>query len=221
MPAKSRKPASKPASRKAKPGAKPEAKRRSRKLPPEPLTAYEVRALLNACSNRAPTGIRNKALLVLLYRAGLRLSEALSLLPKDLDREAGVVRVLHGKGDKARVVGLDAGAWAVLERWLDRRKVLGFNGREPVFCTLKGGAIHTAYIRTLMPRLAIKAGINKRVHAHGLRHTHAFELANEGTPLHVIQQQLGHTSLAVTSRYVSHLAPGEVIAKMRGREWSL
>jgi site-specific recombinase XerD len=174
---------------------------RGLKLPPEPLTPDEVRKLIRACSPRAATGVRNRALIVTLYRAGLRVSEALALLPKDLDSDAGTVRVLHGKGDKARVVGLDAGAWAILQLWLDRRAALGINGRQPVFCTLQGEPVKAAYVRTLLPRLARKAGIDKRVHAHGLRHTHAFELASENTPIHVIQAQLGHSSLATTDRY--------------------
>ncbi len=110
------------------------------------------------------------------------------------------MRVLHGKGDKCRVVGLDPQAWAVLQRWLDKRKQLGLTGRHPVICTLTGEPIKTPYVRGLMPRLAKRAGIEKRVHAHGLRHTGAFELANEGHPMHVIQQQLGHSSLATTER---------------------
>ena len=90
-------------------------------LPPEPLTPDEVRALLNACS-RAATGIRNRALLVVLYRAGLRISEALAIMEKDLDN--GTIRVLRGKGKKSRVVGLDAGAWAILQVWLAKRTPL-------------------------------------------------------------------------------------------------
>jgi site-specific recombinase XerD len=194
---------------------------RGRKLPPEPLTEEEVRALIRATSNRAPTGIRNRALLVLLYRGGLRAGEALALLPKDLDERQGTVRVLHGKGDKARLVGLDEGAWGILQRWLDRRSDLGISRRRRVFCTLKGQPLQGRYVRSMIQRLARKAGIEKRVHAHGLRHTHAFELANEATPLHVIQQQLGHSSLATTDRYIRHLAPREVVEAMQGRKWEL
>ena len=157
----------------------------------------------------------------MLYRAGLRISEALALFPKDLDAEAGTIRVLHGKGDKARVVGLDAGAWAILEMWLDKRTAAGISGRAPVFCTLKGKPVKPGYVRTLMPRLARRAGIEKRVHAHGLRHTHAFELAGEGTPLHVIQAQLGHSSVATTDRYIRHLNPAAVVDAMKGRAWTL
>lgn len=191
------------------------------KLPAEPLTPDEVKSLIRACSKRAPTGIRNRALIVVLYRAGLRVSEALAIMPKDLDAANSTIRVLHGKGDKARVVGLDAGAWAILQLWLDRRAALGINGRQPVFCTLKGKPVSSAYVRMLLPRLGRRAGIEKRVHAHGLRHTHAFELATEATPIHVIQAQLGHSSVATTDRYIRHLNPAVVVEAMKARSWSL
>ncbi len=70
---------------------------------------------MDGCSKRAPTGIRNGALIALLYRGQLRIGEALALKPKDLDFDAGTVRVLHGKGDMARTIGLDDGALAVLQ----------------------------------------------------------------------------------------------------------
>lgn len=194
---------------------------KGKKLPPEVLSADEVRALIQACSHWAPTGIRNRALIVLLYRGQLRISEALALKPKDLDTKRGMVRIMHGKGDKARTVGLDAGAWAIVQRWIDKRRSLGITGHSTVLCTLQGDSLLPSYVRTLCKRLGKKAGIEKRVHPHGLRHTGAFELANEGHPLHVIQQQLGHSSLATTDRYIRHLAPQEVIETMRSREWSL
>ena len=77
------------------------------RLPVDVLSPAEVRSLINACSNRAPTGIRKCALIAVLYRCGLRIGEALALMPKDLDEKAGTVRVLRGKGDKARTVGLE------------------------------------------------------------------------------------------------------------------
>jgi site-specific recombinase XerD len=189
--------------------------------PAEILTPDEVRALITACSNRAPTGVRNRALLVLLYRGGLRIAEALRLHPKDLDRAAGTVTVLRGKGGKRRTIGLDPGAFAVLERWLDTRTKRGVSGRVPVICTLRGRPVHSAYVRALLPRLARRAGIEKRVHAHGLRHTHAAELALEGKPMNLIQAQLGHASLATTNRYLAHIAPAQLIEAMRARTWSL
>src|SRR4029453_10118194 len=70
---------------------------KGQRYPAEVLTADEVRGLITACSNRAPTGVRNRALVVLLYRGGCRISEALRLRPKDLDRAAGTITVLRGK----------------------------------------------------------------------------------------------------------------------------
>ena len=127
---------------------------KGKKFPAEPLTADEVRSLLNACSKRAPTGLRNRALIATMYRAGLRLGEALSLLPKDLNAEAGSIRIMRGKGGKSRLVGLDAGAWALLQVWIERRAQLGINGRSLVFCTLDGEPLQPSYVRTMMPRLA-------------------------------------------------------------------
>jgi integrase/recombinase XerD len=194
---------------------------KGKKYHPATLTDDEVQALLKLCSRRAPTGIRNRALLVMLYRGGLRISEALALMPKDLDGKEGTVRVLKAKGNKARTIGLDAGAFAVVNRWLDVRKKKGINGRAPLFCTLQGQPVKSAYIRALLPRLARKAGIEKRVHAHGLRHTHAAQLAAEGVPINVIQAQLGHSNAATTSRYLQHIAPQQLIEAMRKREWTL
>jgi site-specific recombinase XerD len=156
-----------------------------------------------------------------MYRGGLRSGEALALRPKDVDIAAGTVTVLHGKGDQRRIVGLDPGAMAILGRWLDTRCSLAINGHAPLFCTLAGKPLKPSYVRTLLPRLARKAAIEKRVHPHGLRHTHAYELMMEGVPVPMIQQQLGHTSLATTDRYVSHLAPVDLISHMQQRDWSL
>lgn len=187
----------------------------------EVLTEDEVKALIRACSGRAPTGIRNRALITVLYRAGLRLSEALALMPKDVDSNAGTITVLHGKGDRRRVVGLDPGATAIVMRWVDARRHLGLTGRRRLFCTLDGAPLHASYVRTMLHRVGDKAGVEKRVHPHGLRHSMAFELMMEGVPVPIIQRQLGHASLATTERYLDHLAPREVVEAMQQREFSL
>ncbi len=198
-----------------------EAPNKGKTYPAEVLTEDEVKSLIQACSNRAPTGIRNRALITVLYRGGLRLSEALALRPKDVYADAGTITVLHGKGDRRRTVGLDPGAMAIVLRWIDKRPQFGIDGRAPLFCTLQGEPLKPSYVRTLLPRLATKAGIDKRVHPHGLRHTHAYELMMEGVPVPVIQQQLGHSSLATTDRYLRHIAPKDVVEAMQQREWSL
>jgi site-specific recombinase XerD len=192
---------------------------KGRKFPPEPLTKQEVLGLLNACSRRAPTGIRDRALIVLLWRGQLRIAEALALKAADFDPDACTVRVLAGKGKKSRVVVVDRQAAEVVTTWLERRKKLGLNGHRPIFCTLGGQAVSAPQVRQMLVRRARKAGIEKRVHPHGLRHTGASELASEGVALLDIMQQLGHESAQTTNRYLHLLDPmrrGEV---MRQRTW--
>lgn len=192
---------------------------RCRRRPPEVLTEPEAIALLKACSQRAPTGVRNRALIAVLWRSGLRISEALSLELRDLDLEAGTLWVRHGKGDKSRTVGLDEQTGALLARWLDRHRTLGPGARAPVFCTLQGGRLDFSCVRRLLPRLARKAGVDRRVHAHGLRRIYAAEFARERTPINVIRDALGHCTLAVTDRYLRNVAPIRVIDTARARSW--
>jgi len=195
--------------------------KKTRRFPIETLSTDEAKNLIRQCSRRAPTGIRNAALLSVLYRCGLRIAEALALKHSDIDADARTVRVLFGKGAKARTVGIDDGALAVLQRWIDKKKSLGINGRTRLFCTLAGDPMSSDYIRTMIPRLARKAGIEKRVHAHALRHTFAAELARENTPINVIQVLLGHSSSATTARYIDHIAQVEGIEAIASRTWAL
>lgn len=191
------------------------------KLAAEPLTRAEVNALLAQCSRRAPTGIRNRALITVLYRTGLRIFEALALQPKDVDLDNGTLRVLHGKGDKMRTVGLDAGTIDSLTRWLEVRSAyVPRNGGRPLFCTLDGRPVQQQYVRNMLRRIAAKAGVEKRVHPHGFRHTHAAELVQERAPMTVIRDQLGHASLATTDRYLRGIAPEQVIEFGRNRDWA-
>ncbi|MFN2472215.1 MAG: tyrosine-type recombinase/integrase [Gaiellaceae bacterium] len=125
-----------------------------------------------------------------------------------------------GKGDKRRVVGLDPGAMAVLERWIEKRAQLEkVTRRSPLFCTLQGGPLSAQYVGALIPRLASRAGIEKRCNPHTFRHTHAAELARERLPMDLVQAQLGHSSLATTSRYLQHIAPTELVDAIQAREW--
>lgn len=189
-----------------------------RTYPAEPLSRSEVATLL-AAFNRGPTGIRNAALVALLYRGGLRIGEALALRPADVDLASGTARVLHGKGDKARTAWLDPDAVAHVARWVDARRKLGLrNGR--LLCGLKGQAWTPQAAREALYRAARKAGLEKRVHPHGLRHSHAAELALEGVPTPVIQQQLGHANLAVTDRYLRGITSADVGRYIRGRQWT-
>lgn len=190
-------------------------------LPPEVYTAEEIKRLIKACGNRYPTHLRNAALIATLYGAGLRISEALALKPSDLDLEKGLIRIKHGKGDKYRTCSIDPGCQAVLQTWLERRRAMGINGREFVFCGISSDAFGTqllpSYVRAMLPRIGKKAGIEKRIHAHGFRHSIATELAKETQDLRKISAQLGHSSLAVTHRYIQKVAPTELVDAMRSK----
>jgi site-specific recombinase XerD len=184
--------------------------------PVEVLTRAEVARLVRQCSTTAPTGIRNRALITTMYAGGLRVEEALDLRPADINPELGTLRVLHGKGDRDRTVSVDDGSMALIQRWMDTRERLGHR-HGYLFCTLAGDRLRSNYVRELMTRIGRKAGIEKRVHAHALRHAHAAELAAEGVPVNVIQKQLGHARLATTDIYLRHIAPADVIAMGRNR----
>jgi integrase/recombinase XerD len=183
----------------------------------EILTAEEARALIRSASNRAPTGIRNRALIVAMYRLGLRPGEALGLSVGDVDLDAGTVAVPARKGGTGRVIGVDAGAAEVLRRWLVRREKQGIADGAPLFCTLAGESLKAAYVRELLPRLARKAGIAKRVHPLGLRYTCAAEMAAEGLPTALIETHLGVAVSGSARRYLRQFTGDEVIAAARCR----
>ena len=189
---------------------------RGRRFPAEVYERDQVDALMRACSTRYPTGIRNRALIALMYRGGLRLSEALALRPSDIDWKRGIVHIRHGKGDESRRQPIDVSALDVVERWRQRRAGLGVK-RAPLFCTLEGKPLSASYVRTLLPRLARKAGIDGRVHAHGFRHTYASELARDGFSLLEIQALLGHKRASTTDRYLARVAPEQLAERVRSR----
>lgn len=185
----------------------------------EVLTEGEVNAIIGACSATSLTGIRNRALITVLYRAGLRIAEALALRPGDVNSDHGTLRVMDGKGHKPRTIGLDPGAMATVQRWADKRAQAGIKGRT-LLCTLDGKPMSQQYARAMLRRAAGHAGIERRVVPHQLRHTHAAELVFEHVPMPVIRDQLGHSSLAVTDRYLRDIAPAEVIETMKQRKWT-
>jgi site-specific recombinase XerD len=190
-----------------------------RSLDADLLTSEEIEALIKVCSRRAPSGRRNRALIAVLWRSGLRLGEALALEVKDVDLARGTINVQRGKGGKRRIVGLDLQTSILIDQWPVSRKKLGIGASAPLFSTLHGTPLCQSYIRHLLPRLARKAGIERRVHAHGLRHAHAVALVDEGAPLYAIRDALGHSSVATTNIYLSRLGAGEAVEFVRSRTW--
>lgn len=149
----------------------------------------------------SPTSIRMRALVLLMRRTGMRVSEALSLELRDLglDSTPPTLRIREGKTNAAsRMLGIAPDAFAALHVWLGQRRNLP---GDRVFCTLKGAPMHDSYVRAYLSRKGKQADI-KRCHSHGLRASLAVQLAHEGRPMPVIRDVLGHANLASTDAYL-------------------
>jgi integrase/recombinase XerC len=172
---------------------------RSPKLPkrlPSFLPKDESKGLLDAEAERSEAGLRDHALLELLYATGLRVAECCGLDLDDVDRRRGAVRVM-GKGGKERVVPVGDTALEALGAWLSVRG----EGRGALFTNLRGGRLGTRSVHRIVKRRARAAGIDRRVTPHTLRHTFATHMLGEGADLRLIQELLGHSRLSTTQRY--------------------
>ena len=184
------------------------------------LHAGRVQRLLDGPLGRnEKTRTRNRALLVVMWRAGLRMSEALDLRMEDLRPRDGGVWVRRGKGGKPRLAGMDPESFEALQPWLELRAGLDLGPEGPVLCTFTGHEVQSSYVRHMCRRLRSKLGLSKRVHAHALRHTHAHELFREGVAEKLIQVQLGHASLESTDKYLRRIGANEAVAAVRLRGW--
>jgi site-specific recombinase XerD len=160
--------------------------------PADPPAVEEIIAVMRTVGDRSD-GHRPRALIVLLWRARLRISEALALQESDLDRSRGAVLVRRGKGGKRREVGMDRWAWEQLAPWLEIRQQLPIGALLCVIHGPTGGRRWEASAaRKQLHHAAAGAGVRRRFAPHQLRHAHAVEMAHEGVPLVVIQRQLGH-----------------------------
>jgi site-specific recombinase XerD len=176
-----------------------------------PVGASEALSLLNTSSDRTSTGRRNRALIVLLWRAGLRPGEALSLTARDIDADGRRATVAD------RTVGLDDMAAREAAAWQGRREELDLPADGPFISTLRGKPLSQAYVRELLPRLAERAGLERRVHAMGLRYACAAEMAGEGVPTEVIEAQLGVRPQSSVARYLPTPDDSDVVAAMAAR----
>jgi integrase/recombinase XerD len=192
--------------------------RPSRQLP-DTLDVEEVDALLGAAATADPVGIRDRALLELLYASGLRVSEALGLDRQDLVVESGVVRVI-GKGDKERLVPVGDVARDALTHYLEavRPRWLGEKPQPrggPLFVTPRGRRLDRMGAWRVVRKAALRAGLSARVTPHTLRHSFATHLLEGGADLRVVQELLGHASISTTQLY-THLT-GERIRQVYAR----
>jgi len=173
---------------------------------PKTLTEAQVEALIGAPDVEVPLGLRDRAMIELMYASGLRVSELVGLKTVHVALAEGVVRVM-GKGAKERLVPFGAEAHAWLRRYLAeaRGAILGGQGSDALFVTARGGPMTRQMFWTLIKRHALAAGIRAPLSPHTLRHAFATHLLNHGADLRAVQVLLGHADISTTTIY-THVA---------------
>ena len=173
---------------------------------PRTLTESEIDELLAAPETTHPMGVRDRAMLELLYATGLRVTELVTLRLAQFNLRQGVVRVV-GKGSKDRLVPMGEEAESWLETYLKdaRPEILGARQSDDLFVTERGAAMTRQAFWHLIKRYALKTGIRKPLSPHTLRHAFATHLLNHGADLRVVQLLLGHSDLSSTQIY-THIA---------------
>ena len=190
---------------------------KGRVYPADPPTVEEIVCVMRHASEN-PDGFRLRAMIVTLWRGGLRIQEALALSEHDLDPRRGSLLVRCGKGGRRREVGMDAWGWENLRPWLTARLELSAG---PLFCVIDCPTCarpwSAAAVRSELRRHAAEAGVRRRFAPHQLRHAPAVELAREGVSLNIIQRQLGHANLGTTSIYLQGIDIEEIISTVHAR----
>lgn len=220
-----RSPATMPEFRRGKPP-----RNKGQRYPADPPTTDEVVALLAAtrggdlnggaaARERWLLGQRSLALIVVLWRSGLRVSEALSLTEHDLDAKIGSILVRRGKGGKSRTVGMDPWAWEQVEPWLYARRQLSIG---PLFCVVRGPtrgvrAWDSHSVRHELRRLRERTDVRRRVAPHQFRHAMACEWYREGVPILLISRQLGHAHVGITGIYLQGIPQSELLEAAQSR----
>jgi len=209
-------------------GRKPRGRKPQGRLPVV-LTDGEVNALVDAVNPRCISGLRNRAMLAAMLGAGLRVSEVVGLQGRDVDLDEGVINVRAGKGGNDRVIPIDSETCGWLIAWSERRETLGLTGRQCFFCAVRdsyfgekagrkiGSALHPRTVQYIVRWIAKRAGIEKRVTPHTLRHTYATRLLDSGFTIREVQELLGHSDVSTTMIY-THVNPAALRAKIQGND---
>jgi integrase/recombinase XerD len=169
---------------------------------PKSLSEREVEALLNAPDEATPLGMRDRAMIELLYATGLRVTELVTLATDQINLRQGVLRVI-GKGSKERLVPIGELAIERLQRYASAARPVLLKGRasKDLFVSTRGSAITRQQFWQAIKKYALVAGIARPVSPHGLRHAFATHLLNHGADLRALQMLLGHSSLSTTQIY--------------------
>lgn len=179
-----------------------------------------VDAMLGELSNRSNLGVRNRALILLLARTGIRLGECLAIRIANIDFGERTIYIPETKSRRPHTVGVDATTLAALQRWIDRRRlILRIDDRVALFCSCQGRPISGSGVRELLKRLARRADIEERLTPHSFRRGFVTTTAAR-LPLGVVSQALNHASPLTTLIYLKRTGLGnEAVAAMREFDW--
>jgi len=181
----------------------------SKRQIPKVLTQEEQEKLINQFNERYPTSHRNKMMIQLMLDTGLRLAEACSLRWKDVNLTSGKLMVRQGKGAKDRTLWIGENRLEALREWKERQIEWLDKAPEHVFTTREGKPLNHRYVQDMVSNYSEKAGIDKNVHPHTLRHTFATDLYRETGKIRLVQKALGHADLSTTMIY-THIVDDEL-----------
>lgn len=191
----------------------------ARKLP-DTLSADEIEQLLSAIDNEA-LGLRDKAIIELIYSAGMRLSELASVNLRDIQSGADMLSVT-GKGRKQRLVPVGRKARAAITVWLSQRPAMALTDEQALFVSQRGTRISTRNIQARLDLWARRSGLNRKLHPHMLRHSFASHILESSGDLRAVQELLGHANISTTQIYThldfQHLAQIYDLAHPRARK---
>ena len=185
---------------------------RPKKLPTV-LTEDEQELLLEQANPRYPTGECNQTMLRLMLNTGLRLAEVTALKWRDIDLTTGKLMVRQGKGSKDRTLWVAEADIDRLRSWRERQAT-ACDTCEYAFTTLNGKALGYRYVQRMVKRYAAKAGIDKNISPHTLRHSFATDLYRETSKIRLVQKVLGHSDLSTTMIY-THIFDEEVESALK------
>jgi len=169
---------------------------------PDILSKEEIKLLLASIDTSSPFGIRDAAMLEMLYATGLRVSELISLSMNNINWQAGYLLTM-GKGGKERIVPIGQIALAALRRYVDtaRRQLMNANTSEGIFLTKNGTTMSRQMFWKMIKKYSLRAGLTKDIHPHTLRHSFASHLLEGGADLRSLQMMLGHADISTTQIY--------------------
>ncbi len=182
---------------------------------PRVLSREQAEALLLNAWDDSPLDRRNRAIIAFLYGTGARVSEMVGLNIEDIDFRTGLV-TLRGKGNKTRIVPAGKVAVEKISEWLLERpcRRITSSGGGPVFTSSSGGRLGVRHIRNIMNAAMRKAGISQHLSPHGMRHSFATHMLENGADIRSVQELLGHASLSTTQVY-THITKDKLIAQYK------